>query len=71
MTVTMDRSWKGTCLAQSSASRAEGAKECPAHDGKEHPRSGGNEGGGDLAGPGNFSRSQEPVPLICGCSLWK
>lgn len=53
------------------ASRPEGAKECPEDDSKEHPGPGGNEGIGDLAGPGNFSRFQEPVPLMCGCALWK
>lgn len=46
-----------------SACRHEGAKDCP-DDGKEHPRPSGNEGMDDLAGPGNFSRFQEP--LSCG-----
>lgn len=64
----MERGWKGPRprSEHSSARRCEGAKDCPEEDGKEHPRPGGNEGVDDLAGAGNISRFQEPVPLLCG-----
>lgn len=42
-------------LDHESASRHEGAKDCPEDDNREHPRPGGNEGINDLAGPMNFS----------------